>query len=449
MDGQRPTKVALAQLTCNFRMVSSRISAFSRSVVASVGFVFRRPFWESRRDAAMDIALAAGVAVAGVPVLVAIVSWHPVQARFALDIPWALLVSHVLESATLLVRRRAPVALCVLQLLFILATPIGLLLTTGTILLPPDDPSSAWATLEMPFVLYSAIVYTTGRRRIYAWSLIGILTLIAVRPWQADFTTISGGLLFTAVPALLGLYVAARRRLIQALTERADRAERERHLLAEQARAEERARLAAEMHDVVSHRVSLMVLQAGALSVAAADDSTRTAAEDLGTNGRQALDELRELITVLQTNSHDDNEKGTERPASLPDLSALVADSAAAGVHVSLDESGNPLMISPSVGRTAYRVVQEALTNVHKHAPGADVRVQVRYGSDQVRLTVRNTVSARPADGALTGTGSGAGLTGLRHRVELVRGDFHAGPNPDGGFAVEVTLPAYVPTAAG
>jgi signal transduction histidine kinase len=318
----------------------------------------------------MDISLAVGVAVVGVPLLVAIVSWHPAQERFVLDIPWALLVTHVLESATLLVRRRAPVLLCVLQLLFILATPIGLLLTTGTVLVPPGDPSGAWATLEMPFVLYSAIVYTAGRRRIYAWALIGILTLIAIRPWQADFTTVSGGLLFTAVPALLGLYVAARRRLIQALTERADRAERERHLLAEQARAEERARLAAEMHDVVSHRVSIMVLQAGALSVAAADDSTRTAAEDLGTNGRQALDELRELIAVLQTNSRDDNERGTERPASLPDLSALVADSAAAGVNVSLDESGNPLMISPSVGRTAYRVVQEALTNVHKHAPG-------------------------------------------------------------------------------
>ncbi|WP_279583377.1 sensor histidine kinase [Fodinicola feengrottensis] len=379
--------------------------------------MFRRPFWESRRDALIDIALAAGVAVGGIPILITIVSWHPAQDRFVLDVPWLLLISHVVSSATLLLRRRVPVALCLLELIAIAATPIGLLATTGTILVPADDPSGAWATLEMPFVLYSAIVYTpTGRRRIYAWMLIVALAAIAVRPWQADFGTVSGGLLFTAVPALLGLYIGARRRLIRALTERAERAEREQQLLAEQARAEERTRLAAEMHDVVSHRISLMVLQAGALRVAASDDSTRSAAEDLRSSGVQALDELRELVAVLRENPPADNENSERKdlPASLPDLSALVADSATAGIRVSLDESGNPLMISPAVGRTAYRVVQEALTNVHKHAPGTDVRVQVRYGADQVRLTVRNNAPVRPADQALSSTGSGSGLTGLR-----------------------------------
>ena len=120
-------------------------------------------------------------------------------------------------------------------------------------------------------------------------------------PWEPSITVITIGLLRTAVGPLLALYFDARRRLVQALTERAERAERERHLLAEQARAEERARLAGEMHDVVTHRVSLMVLQAGALRMTAPDEATRQAAEELRAAGCQALDELRDLVGVLRT----------------------------------------------------------------------------------------------------------------------------------------------------
>ena len=116
-----------------------------------------------------------------------------------------------------------------------------------------------------------------------------------------------------ALGPLLALYFDARRRLVQALTERAERAERERHLLAEQARAEERARLAGEMHDVVTHRVSLMVLQAGALRMTAPDEATRQAAEELRAAGCQALDELRDLVGILRADAGRSDEHAVGR----------------------------------------------------------------------------------------------------------------------------------------
>jgi signal transduction histidine kinase len=112
---------------------------------------------------------------------------------------------------------------------------------------------------------------------------------------------------------------------------------------------------------------------------------------------------------------------------------------------VELVETGDPLLISPVVGRTAHRIAQEALTNVRKHAPGASVRLHVAYDDDQTRLTVRNTAPTGGPDVHLAASGSGVGLFGLRQRVELVGGTFDAGPLPGGGFHVDATLPAYVP----
>ena len=121
------------------------------------------------------------------------------------------------------------------------------------------------------------------------------------------------------------------------------------------------------------------------------------------------------------------------------------------GTPAELAEDGDPALASPVVGRTAYRIVREALTNVRKHAPGARVTVQVSYAESGVRLTVRNTPPPLPAsagqDGAeLSALGSGLGIAGLRQRVELVHGTLRATGMPDGGFCVEATLPAYVPT---
>jgi signal transduction histidine kinase len=199
----------------------------------------------------------------------------------------------------------------------------------------------------------------------------------------------------------------------------------------------------------VTHRVSLMVLQAGALRMTAPDEATRQAAEELRAAGCQALDELRDLVGILRTAPD-----GGEVP-STPGLAALVAESVKVGTPAELVEDGDPALASPVVGRTVYRIVRESLTNVRKHAPGTRVTIRVSYGPSQLRLTVRNTppgqavdASGRPVDASrLAGTGSGLGIAQLRQRVELVQGTLRAGPAPDGGFCVEATLPAYVPTA--
>jgi signal transduction histidine kinase len=277
--------------------------------------------------------------------------------------------------------------------------------------------------------------------------VIAVLAIVTARPWQPSATVVIFGPLRILLGPLVAIYVVTRRRLLRALTERAERAEREQRLLAEQARAEERTRLAAEMHDVVTHRLSLMVLQAGALRVTAPDEPTRTAAEELRAAGCRALDELRDLVGILQT-TPDGDQTPEEAHPSTAELAALAADSTAVEQPTELVEDGDPRLASPMVGRTVYRIAQEALTNAHKHAPGASVTVRVRYDQAEVGLEVCNTAPTRPVDAGLVGTGSGVGLASLRRRVELVGGTLRAGPAPDGGFCVAATLPAYVPTAA-
>jgi signal transduction histidine kinase len=225
------------------------------------------------------------------------------------------------------------------------------------------------------------------------------------------------------------------------------------------------------MHDVVTHRVSLMVLQAGALRMTAPDEATRQAAEELRAAGCQALEELRDLVGILRTAPEEDQAPSTS------DFATLIAESTAVGTPAELACEGDPALASPVVGRTAYRIVREALTNVRKHAPGAWVTVRVSYGETQVRLSIRNTppaaqsspslaspapastelastelastelASTAPASTELAGTGSGLGIAGLRQRIELVHGTLRAGCTPDGGFCLEATLPSYVPTA--
>ncbi|XVQ15701.1 sensor histidine kinase [Spirillospora sp. CA-255316] len=302
--------------------------------------------------------------------------------------------------------------------------------------------STVWIPPAAPFAAYSAVLYS--RRQWPAWLPIILLMVVATAPWAPSPQRIGPGLVLVAGPALLGLYVAARRRLDQALIERAERAEREQHLLAEQARADERARLAADMHDVVTDRVSLMVLQAGAMRTSAPDEQMRTAAENLRATGCQALEELRHLLAFLRDPAGDATGDIPPIQEPLPDLSALVAASESVGVPVHLTVSGRDKAVSPAVGRTVYRVVQEALTNVRKHAPGARVEVLVRCAAGGVDVSVRNTPAAGAPDQAWAGQGRGTGLLGLRRRVDVLGGTLQAGPSADGSFHLEARLPASV-----
>jgi signal transduction histidine kinase len=397
------------------------------------------PWWcrhHIRHRVATDIAVAAGFVVLDTVVTLVGGSWWPARPG---PLAWVMLGLQAAACASLAVRRRAP--LTVVAILAAYSLALALLISPAG-LLTPANSGTVWAPFGTVLAAYAPFFYQPNRR--LAIAAVAVLSIIVARPWQPSVTVITVAIVRTAAGPLLAMYFDARRRLVAALTERAERAEREQGLLAEQARAEERARLAGEMHDVVTHRVSLMVLQAGALRMTAADEPTRQAAEELRAAGCQALDELRDLVGILRT---ADDEDPTPSTAG---LAALVAESTGVGTPAELAEDGDPALASPVVGRTAYRIVREALTNVRKHAPGARVTVQVSYAQSGVRLTVRNTAPPRPAsaraDSALSATGSGLGIAGLRQRVELVHGTLRANGQPDGGFCVEATLPAYVPT---
>ncbi|MFF7751641.1 sensor histidine kinase [Streptomyces sp. NPDC007971] len=389
--------------------------------------------WHGRHRLAVDVTIAAVFVLVDTGLTLTGATWWPVHPG---ALAWVLLGVQALACASLAVRRSAP--LTVVGVLGAFTLAVTLLIAPAGVLTPAHQ-GQVWAPLSTLPAAYGPLFYQRNRRTAYL--ALAAFTLVVMRPWEPSVTNMTIGLLRTAVGPLLALYFDARRRLMRALVERAERAERERHLLAEQARAEERARLAGEMHDVVTHRVSLMVLQAGALRVTAPDEATRRAAEELRAAGCQALEELRDLVGILRTAPEGD------RTPSVAGFADLIAESVAVGTPAELIEEGDPALASPVVGRTAYRVLREALTNVRKHAPGARVNVRVEYGSAQVRLTVHNTPpTGRPRSG-LAGTGSGLGIAHLRQRIELVHGTLRAGPCSDGGFSLEATLPAFVPTA--
>ncbi|MEV5538197.1 histidine kinase [Saccharopolyspora shandongensis] len=407
-----------------------------------------RLLWNSKREAAFDVCLVIGLHLLGRVLEALYPSETPPEVYDWIGGLWANDLLMTLLDITLLARRRFPVAIMAVTTVLSLAQVLLIEFGPGPLLAinQHDDP---WVPGLTPWIIYAVAAYTEGRtRRFFAWDMVAIVTVLAVRPWAPDFRDLLVvSVLWTIFPAVLGLYIGARRRLVQALRERVERAEYEQELLAEQARADERTRLATEMHDVVTHRVSLMVLQAGAMGVAAKDPEARQAAEELRTSGCEALEELRDLVGVLRRGAvEDEGLPASAPPTEVPDLSELIGRSEAVGVPVEFTVDGDPAMVSSAVGRTAYRVVQEALTNVHKHAFGSRVSVHVIYSDDRLRLVIRNTEPPSRAAADLAGSGSGSGLLGLQQRVELVGGTFHARAGGDGGFEVDVILPAYVPT---
>ena len=266
--------------------------------------------------------------------------------------------------------------------------------------------------------------------------------LVVARPWDGgpagdQFSRWLGGAVLVLLPGAVGSYVRTRAQLLAALRERADRAEAEQELLARDAVLTERTRIAREMHDAVGHRVSLMVLQAGAIEMAAADpDRVGQLAGQVQDAGRQALDELRQMVGVLRA-GEDDGAPLAPQP-ELDALPRLVEESRAAGLTVDLGElPGGP--VDPAVGRAAYRIVQEALTNAGKHAPGAQVGVTVDRRPDQLVVRI---VNGPPQNAATDALGGGFGLVGLGERVRTLGGRLTAEPRLDGGFLVEAVLPA-------
>ena len=257
----------------------------------------------------------------------------------------------------------------------------------------------------------------------------------------------SGNLVFnglpTAVVIAVGMYVGARRDLLASLRDRAERAEREQALQVATARVGERTQIAREMHDVLAHRMSLVAVHAGALAYRTdlSPAQTRETAGVIQVNSQRALADLREILGLLR-----DTERGFDgtdhRPQpTLGDLEELLDEERAAGARITLHaDLEDPEDLPTSVGRSAYRIVQEALTNARRHAPHAAVTVELtgRPGSG-LDLTVRNPVGVGVRSSG--GEGTGFGLVGLAERAAASHGRFEHGLTPDGDFVVRAWLP--------
>ncbi|MFK0256176.1 sensor histidine kinase [Streptomyces sp. NPDC090445] len=244
-----------------------------------------------------------------------------------------------------------------------------------------------------------------------------------------------------AAPIFLGQLVQTRRDLSARLAEISEARDHEQMLTAQAVLAKERAQLAREMHDVVSHQVGLIAVRAGALQVGTRDAQVKEAAATIRRLSVQTLDELRHMVSVLRASGGRPTEL-TPQP-SLADIRQLVDSS---GIETELS-SQLPDGLPPTVQRAVYRTVQEALTNARKHAPGATAKVDLRHESGLIRVTVTNTAPSRPA---LPLPGAHYGLAGLSQRAALLGGNVTSGPTADGGFRLSLELPVEgVPRSAG
>jgi signal transduction histidine kinase len=244
---------------------------------------------------------------------------------------------------------------------------------------------------------------------------------------------------------LLGDRARVQRALAAELAERAVRLERERAGEAQRAVASERARIARELHDVVAHHVSMMVVQAEAGPVAVEGDPGRAAGafEAIAATGRQALVEMRRLLGVLRGDG--DQAPSLAPQPGLADVGSLVEQVGRAGLRVELVVEGTEAPLPAGVDLSAYRIVQEALTNAVKHAGPGRARVLVRYGEHDLEVQVRDEGGNGPALARPAGGRPGQGLVGMRERVNLFGGELRAGPGPGGGFTVDARLPLRTP----
>ncbi len=393
-----------------------------------------RPFgwgWGRRQPQTMDVALAALLAV--VLVAGAVGEAYPSQPQ---DIPRGVLLAHppvwafglVAASALILaLRRRSP--------LVVLATS-GAAVLAYTCLGYVDG-----AALLAPAVALYAVAVASNTRRAVVAAVVTAVTLMAANaafdplgPTGGGFVLIPG--LFAA-PLFLGLAVKNRRAYIAAVEDRAAQAERTREQEARRRVDAERLRIARELHDVVAHTMALINVQAGVAAHVAADqpDQAVAALTSIKAASKEGLRELRAILGVLR---QADEAEPTEPAPRLAQVEDLVASATAAGQPVTVTVAGTPRPAPATVDLTAYRIVQESLTNAVRYAPGAPTAIGLCYEPEQLRVEIVDTGHG-PVD--TPSQGSGQGLVGMRERATAVGGSLSAGPCPAGGFAVRACLP--------
>jgi signal transduction histidine kinase len=318
--------------------------------------------------------------------------------------------------------------------------PIGVLVASSPAML-----FSATSAISLLIMVFTVAVH---RRFVVAGTvtLVNVGTFAVANKLRPDTTmpyweAMAWTAVFGVLVLLWGMVVRARRQLVVSLRDRAERAESEQQLRVAQAQALERTRIAREMHDVLAHRISLLTLHAGALEIRpdAEPAEVARAAGVIRDSAHAALQDLRQVIGVLRDTSAGG---APERPQpTLGELSTLVDESRSAGVRVSLNLRVDPAMVPDAVGRTAYRIVQEGLTNARKHAAGTAVTVTVDgTAGGGLAVDVRNPcpVGDRHTP-ALPGTGTG--LVGLAERATLAGGRLAHGRTEGGDFALTAWLP--------
>jgi signal transduction histidine kinase len=347
----------------------------------------------------------------------------------------------ITASLNLFWRRRAPIAV----LAYVAAAIVVVYLR---------DYGAFLAVLGLP-ALYAVAAHESHRRR--AWcAMVGFCALLLVAASVSVLDTDDGLDVLTLVSmvAFLGGAIAAgviirnRERIFVDTERRATAAEADRLAAAERAVASERSRIAREMHDVVAHSMSVISVQAaaGREIVHADPDKAANVFATIEAVGRESLAELRRMLGVLRDTGY--HGAALSPQPGIGDITAVVAQSSASGVSTELVVEGHERALPPGIELTVYRVVQEALTNVLKHAgPYTSAVVRVAYGTNE--LTVEVTDDGTGAATALSTGGAGHGLIGMRERVDIYGGTFSAGPRDDGGYGVCAVLPIVPDDAAG
>ncbi|GAB3242795.1 sensor histidine kinase [Nocardioides dilutus] len=324
----------------------------------------------------------------------------------------------VVTVSSVALRRTHPVAA---------ATVFSLAMTTES--LATESPDEGGILLAILVIAYSVGAHLRRQEALLSAALVSmsLVVTIAVDPSDSVSNIPFSVLLFVLLPFAVGTALRRRRRDVAELTLRAEAL----RLEADRAVDAERRRIARELHDVVSHAVTLIAVQAEAGQAVLDRDpeSTRRSLAAIGQVSREALDELARLLAVL-----DEGKPAPE--AGLADLPALVAGVQATGLHVELDGGSPSAPLDPVVDRCAYRVVQEALTNALRHTAGGHVRVQVTHAAGTVAIEIRS--EGRQHTSSYGGTGRG--LAGLRERVAALGGTFETGPR-DGAFVVRAVIP--------
>jgi len=328
---------------------------------------------------------------------------------------WPLAVfAAVVALAAVAVRRRWPL--------------LGVFLVVAAVVAEPAPVLVVGATLV---TVYSVAAHLGRRDTAVAGLSVAVAFLVARAVWGYADNALPPVLLAVAVAGALGLYVGVRR---ASTVERERLEQAQETLVAERTAADERVRIARELHDVVAHTLSLIVVQSEVLSTRIKNNEQRATAAAVAELGREAMGELHRTLDLLR-GGDEPAERGPQ--PTLDDLVRLVEQTREGGLAVELIVAGQPRPLPAGVEVSAFRIVQEALTNVRRHAAASRVAVRVRYGTDALEVSIED-------DGTNAGAASGAeghGLRGMRERATMLGGALSVGPLDEGGYRVSVILP--------